>query len=211
MRDSFNRPLCYKLRPDDHSRHQLAFNSTSILEAIQPTLPPNTHPNTGYQGSSSLDSLLGNVREQTMLFGDLEAASTLLPVGRDDEGPAYSTRFMNNASTVEGAQLLETLTSSKINNTVMHFFSDWKGNGLESHVGAILIQPFADAVIEEIVTLQHSKNFRSDLLALSQRLFENSSRPVEIHRLMTLQGLIDQYTGPNLRWETMGAILTLVG
>ncbi|KAI3129358.1 transcriptional regulator family: Fungal Specific TF [Penicillium roqueforti] len=192
-------------------QHQLAFNSTSILEAIQPTLPPNTHPNTGYQGSSSLDSLLGNVREQTMLFGDLEAASTLLPVGRDDEGPAYSTRFMNNASTVEGAQLLETLTSSKINNTVMHFFSDWKGNGLESHVGAILIQPFADAVIEEIVTLQHSKNFRSDLLALSQRLFENSSRPVEIHRLMTLQGLIDQYTGPNLRWETMGAILTLVG
>ncbi|KAJ5383022.1 transcriptional regulator family: Fungal Specific TF [Penicillium concentricum] len=183
-----------------------------MLEPIRPTLPPNSHPNTGYQGSSSLDSLLGNVRQQTMLFGDLEAGSTLLSVGRDDEGPAYSTtHFMNNASTIEGAQLLETFASSKIHNIIERFFSDWKGNGLESHVGAFLIQPFADAVIKEFVTLQHSQNFRSDLLALSQRLFENSSRAVDIHRLMTLQGFIDQYTGPNLRWETMGVILTLVG
>ncbi|KAJ5951090.1 transcriptional regulator family: Fungal Specific TF [Penicillium vulpinum] len=194
------------------TQHSLAFNSASILEAIRPTLPPNRHPNTGYQGSSSLDSLLGNVREQTMLFGDLEAGSTFLPVGRDDEGPTYSTtNFMNNASTIEGAQLLETLSSSRFNTTIMRFFSDWKGNGLESHVGAFLIQPFADAVIEEIFTLQRSENFRSDLLALSQRLFENTSRAVDITRLMTLQGFIDQYTGPNLRWETMGVILTLVG
>ncbi|KXG45678.1 Peptidase M19, renal dipeptidase [Penicillium griseofulvum] len=179
--------------------------------SIRPTLPPNRQPNTGYQGSSSLDSLLGNVRQQTMLLGDLEAGSAFLPVGRDDEGPADATDFMNNASTIEGAQLLETLASSKINNTIAHFFYDWKGNGLESHVGAFLVQPFADAVIEEIVTVQRSENFRSDLLALSQRLFENSSRIVEIHRLMTLQDFINQYTGPNLRWETMGVILTLVG
>ncbi|KAJ5158838.1 Peptidase M19 renal dipeptidase [Penicillium coprophilum] len=183
-----------------------------MLEAIRPTLPPNRHPNTGYQGSSSLDSLLGNVRQQTMLLGNLEVSSTLLPVGRDDEGPAYSTaHFMNNASTIEGAQLLEALVSSKIHNVIERLFVDWKGNGLESHVGAFLIQPFADAIIKEIVTLQQSENLRSDLLALSQRLFENSSRAVDIHRLMTLQGFIDQYTGPNLRWETMGVILTLVG
>jgi hypothetical protein len=182
-----------------------------MLETVRPTLPPNRQPNTGYQGSSSLDSLLGNVRQQTMLLGDLEAGSAFLPVGRDDEGPADSTHFMNNASTIEGAQLLETLASSKINTTIARFFSDWKENGLESHVGAFLVQPFADAVIEEIVTLQRSESFRSDLLALSQRLFENSSRAVEIHRVMTLQDFINQYTGPNLRWETMGVILTLVG
>lgn len=118
---------------------------------------------------------------------------------------------MNSTSTIEGAQLFELFLSSAIDNTFRQIFSEWTGNGLESHVGAFLVQPFVDSVTEEIAYLRRSEDRQSDLLTLSRHLFENSSRDVDIHRSMTLQEFVGRYTGSNLRWETVGVVLTLAG
>lgn len=119
---------------------------------------------------------------------------------------------MNSGAMIkEGVQLLEVFLGYAMEDAFGRDFARWKGNGLESHVGAFLVQPFLDTIRAEIDRLQQSDNWRACLPALSQRLFEMSSRPVEIHRAMTLQDFIHQYTGQNLRWETVGFILTLAG
>lgn len=176
---------------------------------VEPALPVSLYPNPGFQGSSSLNSVLDNLRERTTLFREPEPS---LSICRDGEGPtSFADHSMNSTSTIEGAQLLELLLNSAIDNTFRQIFSEWTGNGLESHVGAFLVQPFVDSITEEIARLRRSENRQQDLLTLSRHLFENSSRDVDIHRSMTLQEFVGRYTGSNLRWETVGVILTLAG
>lgn len=184
-----------------------------MLETAEPTFQVNVYPNPGFQGSSSLKTVLDNLQEQASFHGALE----LNPGGpwpaRVEEGssPVVAQSMNGTAMIEEGVQLLDLFLGSAMDETFRRLFSEWKGNGLESHVGSFLVQPFVDTIKQEIARLQQSENWRSGLPALSQRLFEMSSRPIEIHRAMTLQDFVNQYTGPNLRWETIGVILTLAG
>lgn len=180
-----------------------------MLGTVEPVLPVNIYPNPGFQGSSSLNSVLDNLREQTTLLREPEPS---LSICQNDEGQkAFAGHPMNSASTTEGAQLLELLVVSSVDDTFGQIFSEWRGNGLESHVSAFLIQPFVDSITEEISRLRRSENRQSDLFAASRHLSENSSREVDIHRSMTLQDFVGRYTGSNLRWETVGVVLTLSG
>lgn len=187
--------------------------SQSTLEPAEPTFQVNIYPNPGFQGSSSLKTVLDNLQEQANFHGILEPNPVASWSALADEGPSrVVVRSMNSRAMIEeGVQLLELFTGSAMENNFSRVFSEWKGNGLESHVGSLLFQPFLDTIKHEMDRLQQSENWRSGLPALSQRLFQMGSRPVEIHRAMTLGDFIHQYTGPNLRWETVGVILTLAG
>lgn len=172
------------------------------------------YPNPGFQGSSSLKTVLDNVQEQADFHGALEPnAVGALWSNRVEEGPSHvAVRSMDGRAMIEeGGELLELFMGSAMEDNFGRVFSEWKGNGLESHVGSFLVQPFLDTMKQEMDGVQQSGNSRSGLLTLSQRLFEASSRPVEICRATTLEDFVRQYTGPNLRWEVVGVMLTLAG
>lgn len=180
-----------------------------MLGTVERVLPVSRYPNPGFQGSSSLNSVLDNLREQTTLLEESE--SSLSGCQDGEASSSFADQSMNDTSTIEGAQLLELLLNPAIENNLKQIILEWTGNGLESHVGAFLVKPFFDSITGEIARLRRSENRQSDLLTLSRHLFENSSRDVNVHRSMTLQDFLGRYMGSNLRWETVGVVLTLAG
>lgn len=183
-----------------------------MLVAMQPALPVNQYPNPGFQGSSSLNTVLDTLRQQTTTFLDLAQDVGLLTEDGVNERASFSaSQSINNASLMEGTRLLETIVTSHLDASLNVIFSGWKDNGLESHVGAFLVQPFLNSISDKMSQLRQAEHQRAELLNLSRCLFENSSRNVGICRSMKLQDFIEQYTGLNLRWESLGVVLTLAG
>lgn len=111
----------------------------------------------------------------------------------------------------EGVQLLDTFLDYLSREPFRTTFSETKVSGLESHLGFSLLGSFLDSLTNEVELLKLSQNRQDSLYTLSQRLFENANQQVEIHESMALHDFASQYTGPNLRWETVGLIITLAG
>lgn len=111
----------------------------------------------------------------------------------------------------EGVQLLDTFLEYLSHEAFRATFSGTNMSGLEAHLGFSLLSPFFESLVNEVELLKLSQNRQDTLYTLSQRLFENANQPVEIHEFLTLHDFISQYTGPNLRWETVGLIIALAG
>lgn len=111
----------------------------------------------------------------------------------------------------EGVQLLDTFLEYLSHEAFRAIFSGTNMSGLEAHLGFFLLSPFFESIMNEVELLKLSQNRQDTLYTLSQRLFENANQPVEIHEFLTLHDFISQYTGPNLRWETVGLIVALAG
>lgn len=119
---------------------------------------------------------------------------------------------MNRLAMIEdGVSILDMLLAVMVDNFLDRVFSTWKGCGLESHLGSFLVGSFVDTMSHEINQLQSSNGWRANLFALSQRIFDRGSRPVELDTSTTLRDFVGHFTGPSLRWETVGVILTLIG
>lgn len=159
-----------------------------------------------------MNTVLNTLRQQTTPFLAPAQVVNLVAEDGDNERARFSaTQSINSASIMEGAHLLETIVMSRLDASLNDIFSSWKNNGLESHVGAFLIQPFLNSISDKLAQLREGEHQKTELLNMSRCLFENSSQYVEIRRYMTLQDFIDQYTGSNLRWESLGAVVTLAG
>ena len=179
---------------------------------MQPALPISQYPNPGFQGSSSLNTVLDTLRQQTTSFLDPAQDVTCVDEEGDNERPSFSaSQSINSASIMEGTHLLESIITSNLDASLNAIFSSWKDNGLESHVGAFLVQPFLNSIADKLAQLRQDEHQKAGLLNLSRALFENSSQNVRIRRSMNLQDFIEQYTGSNLRWESLGVVLTLAG
>lgn len=111
----------------------------------------------------------------------------------------------------EGVQLLGSFLDYLADDAFRQVFSGWKDSGLQDHLGTFLIYPFFDSLVNEINLIRQSQNQQASLVALSQRLFEKANQPADVHRSMTLLEFSAQYTSSNLRWETVGLIITLAG
>ncbi|KKY23200.1 putative c6 transcription factor [Phaeomoniella chlamydospora] len=119
---------------------------------------------------------------------------------------------MNDAVKVEdGANVLNTMVDSVKFDDFRNLFLDWYGRGSELNLGMPYLKFFVDAVAAEITAIRQSSDKRTSLLDLSRRLFENGNKPLVITVSTTLKDFCDQYTGVNLRWETVGVILTFIG
>lgn len=51
----------------------------------------------------------------------------------------------------------------------------------------------------------------AQLQELSNQVFQNTSRPMQTHKTMTIDEYCGSFTGPNLRWEAIGSIFSLCG
>lgn len=165
------------------------------------------YPNPGFQGSSSLKTVLDNLGDHLAVRNE---ASRSDPSGQHSSRDAV-LRADSRKMVDEGVQLLGSFLDYLADDAFRQLFSDWKSSGLQGHLGTFLIYPFFDSLANEINVIQQLQNRQASLVALSQRLFEKASQPVDIHRSMTLQEFSAQYTSSNLRWETVGLIITLAG
>ena len=165
------------------------------------------YPNPGFQGSSSLKTVLDNLGDHLAVRNE---ASRSDPSGQHSSRDAV-LRADSRKMVDDGVQLLGSFLDYLADDAFRQLFSDWKSSGLQGHLGTFLIYPFFDSLANEINIIQQLQNRQSSLVALSQRLFEKASQPVDIHRSMTLQEFSAQYTSSNLRWETVGLIITLAG
>ena len=172
-----------------------------------PTFQMKLYPNPGFQGSSSLKTVLDNLGDHLAVRNE---ASRSNPSGQHSSRDAV-LRADSRKMVDEGVQLLGSFLDYLADDAFRQLFSDWKGSGLQGHLGTFLIYPFFDSLVNEINLIRQSENRQASLAALSQRLFEKANQPVDIHRSMTLQDFSAQYTSSNLRWETVGLIITLAG
>lgn len=168
------------------------------------------YPNPGFQGPSSLKTVLDNLGDHLAVSNDSQSPQSTSPTGNISSRDAV-IRVDSRKLIDEGVQLLNSFLGYLAGDAFRQLFSDSKGGGLEGHLGGFLVYPFFDSLVSEINVIGQSPNRHTNLVALSRRLFEKASQPVEIHAAMSLQDFCAQYTGPNLRWETIGLILTLAG
>ncbi|KAF5863236.1 hypothetical protein ETB97_010464 [Aspergillus alliaceus] len=82
---------------------------------------------------------------------------------------------------------------------------------------AIVVVPITviEAVIETLRTTFEGLDLSSDIdaqfQALVYQISQNTSRPLTPHRSMTVHEYCASFTGKNLRWEALGAVLTISG
>jgi hypothetical protein len=154
--------------------------------------------------------VLDNLRQHTRGLGDSEStwrteAGDVHPEAENSGRPAASIAIS------DGAQLLEFLFRQSTVDLLHQVLLKWHGKGLESHVSEFLAKPVLDTIIEDRSEYSERKTGTADLTERARRVFEMSSRPVNISRSMTFAQFIEQYTGPNLRWESIGVLVTLIG
>ncbi|KAL3256614.1 hypothetical protein ABHI18_007448 [Aspergillus niger] len=171
------------------------------------TFQMKPYPNPGYQGSSSLKTVLDNLGDHLAVRID-----TSRPHVNDQQSSRDAVLRADSSKMVdEGVQLLETFLDYLADDDFRQLFSEAKGSDLQTHLGTFLLFPFFESLVNEIDIIRQSENRQASSFALSQRLFEKANEPVEIHSAMTLEEFAAQYTGLNLRWETVGLIITLAG
>ena len=181
---------------------------TTVVGPVS-TFQMKPYPNPGFQGSSSLKTVLDNLGDHLDVRIDTprSVVSSHQHSSRDAVLRADSSKMVD-----EGVQLLDSLLHYLADDCFRQLFSDATGGGvLDSHLGAFLIFPFFGSLVNEVDVIRRSQNRQASLFALSQRIFENANQPVEIHESSSLQEFSAQYTGQNLRWETVGLIITLAG
>ncbi|OBT81241.1 hypothetical protein VE02_09831, partial [Pseudogymnoascus sp. 03VT05] len=59
--------------------------------------------------------------------------------------------------------------------------------------------------------IEQSTDQMNGVLSMSRRLFDNSTKPFDISDTMTVKEFYSLYTASNLRWETVGIIITFIG
>ncbi|OAA53612.1 Zn(2)-C6 fungal-type DNA-binding domain protein [Niveomyces insectorum RCEF 264] len=203
------------------SRQAWGANLSPGSDPEPPALQLTMYPNPGFQGSSSLNTILDTVERGTsydanidpaLVPGDGEQASAEDDAGGEEASIQNTMLVMSGTAMVEeGAQVLELLTTLLTHGILQHLFEEWMGKGLEVHVGSLLVRPFLDSIADVMAPVQQAAGYQAGLLVLSRRLFNAAKISTEINGTVSLPEFAEQYTGQNLRWETVGLILALAG
>ncbi|EFX04846.1 c6 zinc finger domain containing protein [Grosmannia clavigera kw1407] len=184
------------------SLHQSDIGQSVVLSQLK------LYPSPGFQGPSSLASMLDNLGRRGLPPPPGSEHAGL----SNEEASRMDALSMNRLSMIEdGVSILDMLLAVMVDDFLDRVFTAWKGCGLESHLGSFLVSSFVDTMSQEINLLQSSHSWRANLFALSQRIFDRGSQPVELDTSTTLRDFVNHFTGPSLRWETVGVILTLIG
>lgn len=166
------------------------------------------YPSPGFQGASSLTSILDKLGHRGLLP---HPSAKHISLG-EEEASRMDALSMNRLAMVEdGVGILDMLLAVMVDEFLDRVFAAWKGCGLESHLGSFLVGAFVETMTHEICQLPSGDSWRVNLSKLSQRIFDRSSQPVDLGASATLQDFAGQFTGEHLRWETIGVILTLIG
>ena len=127
-------------------RPRLSFGGNQELQSPELSVKESLYTNAGFQGSSSLTTVLDNLREHTTGLGESEPAwrTTAEEVRSESE---KSGRPAASIAISDGAQLLEFLFRPSTVDLLHQVLMKWHGKGLESHVSEFLAKPVLDTKI----------------------------------------------------------------
>ena len=102
------------------------------------TFQMKPYPNPGYQGSSSLKTVLDNLGDHLAVRID-----TSRPHVNDQQSSRDAVLRADSSKMVgEGVQLLETFLDYLADDAFRQLFSEARGSGLQTHLGTFLLFPF---------------------------------------------------------------------
>lgn len=114
-------------------------------------------------------------------------------------------RIQHGADVLTLALNLRKLKATKI------LFSEWRGHGSDQFLGSTCTTLFQESFSANIAEIEQSADQMKCVLSMSRRLFSNSTKPFDISDTMTVKEFYSLYTASNLRWETIGIIITFIG
>lgn len=179
------------------------------------TLQLGAYPDPGFQGSSSLVTILETIRLPHPESSDRtlhDDGFSDIGIHKDLEAGQHHV-FHDGGTTMveEGARILELFVDAMVDGSLQKMFDDWKDCGMESHLGAFLVAPFFDTITDFITRINLQTDRQAELLACSRHLFDIGREPIHAQKSTTLHDYANQHTGGNLRWEAIGIVLALAG
>ncbi|KAL1896100.1 hypothetical protein Sste5346_004840 [Sporothrix stenoceras] len=205
------------------------------LANSQPPLQLTLYPNPGFQGSSSLNTILDTVEDGAASYEENEGESQN-EVNPEDPNTAHDENANNGVpTTTTGANGQDAIIGSLEDGP-----SPLQGNMLVmsgtamieegAQVLELLTRFFTQGVLQHLFEEWMGKGLEvhvGSLLvqpfldsfgsamdspqALSRRLFHATKMSTDIDGSASMQDFADKYTGHHLRWETVGLILALAG
>lgn len=122
---------------------------------------------------------------------------------------AQSTQDLQRVQ--NGADVLRLALSLRKLNATKTLFSEWQGHGSEQFLGSTCATLFQESFSADMAEIERSTDQTNSALSMSRRLFENSTKPFDISDTMSVKEFYSLYTASNLRWETIGIIITFIG
>lgn len=122
---------------------------------------------------------------------------------------AQSTQDLQRVQ--NGAGVLRVALSLRRLNTTKTLFSGWQGHGSEQFLGSTCATLFQGSFSADMAEIERSTDQPNSVLSMSRRLFDNSTKPLDISDTMSVKEFYSLYTASNLRWETIGIIITFIG
>ena len=154
--------------------------------------PPSALP--GYLGPTSFTSVLAEHRN----------GISFEPDETSDSHPVLSVEPDRAQS---GADVLLVLYNLNARDDLVEKFCTISWN-------VVLPTVIMDAIMKslrEIFDALDPNNLMPQLQDLATKIFHNSSRPLTMHKSMTIEEYCASFTGPNFRWEALSNIFSLCG
>lgn len=165
------------------------------------------YPNPGFLGSSSFEAVVHELSDQNQQC--MTSPENIRIEGEVARAAAQSTQDLQRVQ--NGAGVLRVALSLRKLNTTKTLFSGWQGHGSEQFLGSTCATLFQESFSADMAEIERSTDQTNSVLSMSRRLFDNSTKPLDISDTMSVKEFYSLYTASNLRWETIGIIITFIG
>ncbi|KAI5924560.1 hypothetical protein F4810DRAFT_129970 [Camillea tinctor] len=162
----------------------------------------NVHPNPGYLGPSSHVAIFDRILADQNESPDT-ATIVVTPSPLSVHGPSLD----QNPLSRQAAELLRQLFDTYDLSSMTSIVSFWNAGGINLALAEPLVETCAKGSNFTSLTSFRGQSWHLDF---SNRLLENTLRPLEYHDASTLSSYSAQFTGDQTRWETLGIFLSAV-
>ena len=183
-------------------------SATSEELTIKPTLRTDIYPDPGYLGSSSSNAVFEEIQGHIVVHSQ-NVLNTFDGFSKDEAARAELLMKSDSSKIKAGIGMLETLCCTN------HFglFETLALKYRSRENSCSLIGPIFGGCFQSVKRLaQHmerSKDINADLLKWSSRILANTLRPMRFDGSTSYEAFMDQFTGDNMRWETVGLVFVV--
>jgi hypothetical protein len=168
------------------------------------------YPNPGFLGSSSFEAVVHEISDQNQQCMTTSLGPENIRIDREfARAAAQSTQDLQRVQ--NGADVLRLVLNLRKLNATKTLFSEWRGHGSEQFLGSTCATLFQESFSAEMAEIERSSDHMNGARSMSRRLFENSTKPFTITGTMSVKEFYSLYTASDLRWETVGIIITFIG
>jgi hypothetical protein len=168
------------------------------------------YPNPGFLGSSSFEAVVHELNDENQQCITAPLGSENISLAR--EVARSTAQFTQDLQRIQnGADVLTLALNLRKLNATKILFSEWRGHSSDQFLGSTCATLFQESFSADMAEIEQSTDQVNGVLSMSRRLFDNSTKPFDISDSMSVKEFYSLYTASNLRWETIGIIITFIG